>query len=233
MSLINTIHALAIVGFTACALHAGDDLVVPETLTKEQKDKLQAFLRGHTTPEHYVPRGAKFVDEKPTAIEEEIKATKDKPIKQYTVQITPHRAVPDSETVNKADVYYYRPNPEKGKQGLTIKYTVDLTTGQPLGEPEVMLKAHTPISRDELAEAVEMAKSESPAYKTLAAGRDPKAVRWEYLQMKVNRKNNGLEPGDRVIRLVFTANANENEPNPAPVRIIVNLTKGTVLADDR
>lgn len=228
-----SILAVALAAFVTGAVPAADDPVVPESLTKEQQDHLRLFLRGHSTPEHYVPRGAKFVDEKPTTAEEEIQATKDKPIKQYMVQIIPHRAVPGNEVVTKADVYYYRPNPEKGKQGLTIKHTVDLTTGQPVGEPEVMLKAHTPISRDELAEAVAMARSESAAYKTLAAGREASAVRWEYLQMKVNRKGNGLDPGDRVIRLVFTATPGDNEPNPAPVRVLVNLTKGSVIADDR
>jgi hypothetical protein len=135
--------------------------------------------------------------------------------------------------VQKADVYFYRPNPMKGKQGLTVKYTVDLKTGQPIGEAEVLTKAHTAVAREELAEAVALAKEKAATVQALYKDRAPNDVRWEYLQMKINRKSADYEPGDRVVRLVFMANAAEGQPAPTPVRIVVNLTRALVIPDDR
>ena len=207
-------------------LQAQDERTLPASLSADQKANVLKFLQDHKTPERYVPKNAKFAD---TAIT----ATKDKPIRQYTVQITPHRPVPDAPQVGKADVYFYRPNPEKGKQGITIKHTIDLATGQQVGETEVLTKAHTAISREELAEAVAAAKEKSADVKKLYAGREDGAVRWEYLQMKINRKSEASEPGDRVVRFVFTASPVEGQEAPTPVSVLVNLTKDTVVADGR
>jgi hypothetical protein len=210
----------------------GDDRMLPRSLSKEQQEKLLMFLKNHQTPTRYVPKGAKIVDIAPSKAEAELEATKEKPIKQYTVTITPHRPVPGEETVTKADVVYYRPNPEKGKQGLTVKYTVDLTTGKPIGDTEVMTKAHTALSRDELALAVAAAK-ENADVKKLYEGREARDVRYEFLQMKINRKSEQYEPGDRVVRFVFTANPAPGETPPAPVAVVVNLTKEQVYLDKR
>ena len=103
---------------------------------------------------------------------------KDKPIKQYTVQIIPHRPVPDQEEVQRVDVYYYRPNPERGKPGITVRHTVDVTTGKQVGATEVLLNHHTPLSREELDEAVALAKDKTPAVQDLYKGRDRSAVRF-------------------------------------------------------
>jgi hypothetical protein len=215
-------------------LLAADRRMLPASLPKDQQDNLFKFLEQHETPTRYVPKGAKLVDAPPPAGDIEIAATKDKPIKQYTVRITPHRPVPGDEKVTRADVYYYRPNPVKGKQGIAIKYTVDLTTGKQVGETEVMTKAHTPVSREELADAVKLAKEKSEAVKKLYEGRVAGAVRWEYLQMKINRKTDRFEPGDRVVSFVFRAAPapDEIEKPPAPVRVIVNLTSERVFAND-
>jgi len=212
---------------------AADERVVPASLSGPQRQNLLKFLKENEAPDRYVPKGARFGDAPPPAADTAITATKDRPIKQYTVQVTPHRPVPDMPEVNRADVYFYRPNPEKGKPGIAVKYTVDLSTGAPVGEPEVLTKAHTPVSREELAEAVAALKEKSPAVKALYAGRAEGAVRYEYLQMKINRKSEQFEPGDRVVRFVFTANPIDGQDPPAPVRVIVNLTKGTVIPDER
>ncbi|MFM9776280.1 hypothetical protein ACKI1Z_41790, partial [Streptomyces galilaeus] len=84
-----------------------------------------------------------------------------------------------------------------------------MNTGEVVGEPQVLTKAHTPVSREELAEAVAAAQTRSEPLKALYQDRDPKAVRYEYLQMKINRKSEQFEPGDRVVRFVFTATPNE------------------------
>jgi hypothetical protein len=215
-------------------LRAADERVVPASLSGPQRENLLKFLKENETPDRYVPKGAKFGDAPPPAADTTITATKERPIKQYTVQITPHRPVPDQPEVNRADVYFYRPNPEKGKPGIAVKYTLDLSTGTPIGEPEVLTKAHTPVSREELAEAVALLKEKSEPVKKLYAGREDGAVRYEYLQMKINRKSEQFEPGDRVVRFVFQATPPaEGEAAPAPVRVIVNLTRDTIIPDDR
>lgn len=219
---------------TACsAIHGADELVLPATLSKDQQAKLLEFLNARRTPEWYVPRDAKVADVAPPAADVQIKASKDKPIKQYTVQITPHRPVPDEPTANRADVYFYRPNPEKGKPGITIKHTVDLTSGKQVGETEILTKAHTPVSREELLESVARAQAGSEALKALYKDRQPNEVRWEYLQMKINRKSEQFEPGDRVVRLVFSVLSADGQPAPTPVRVLVNLTRDTLIPDAR
>jgi hypothetical protein len=214
-------------------LGAADDRELPAALSAEQKTNLLKFLKDSESPDRYVPKGAKFGDAPPPKTDLEVTATNDKPIRQFTAQITPHRPVPDQEMVDKADVYFYRPNPEKGKQGITVKYTIDLSTGKQIGEAEVLTKAHTPVSREELSEAVAAAKTKIPAVKALYEGRPAGAVRWEYLQMKITRKTDPFEPGDRVVRFVFTATPDEGQKAPEPVRVLVNLTKDTVTQDDR
>lgn len=213
-------------------LGAADERELPAAFSPEQKTNVLKFLKEHEKPDRYVPKGARFVDSPPPDADLEITATKDKPVRQYTVQITPHRPVPDEEKVGKADVFFYRPNPEKGKPGITIKHTIDLATGKQIGETEVLTKVHTAISREELMEAVAAARKVA-AVKDLYDGRAPGDVRWEYLQMKINRKTEQFEPGDRVVRFVFTANPVEGQKAPVPVSVLVNLTKDTVAQDDR
>lgn len=217
----------------AALLGAADDRELPASLSAEQKANLLKFLKTSENPDRYVPKGAKFVDGPPTDADLEATATKDKPVRQYTAQITPHRPVPDREIVDKADVYFYRPNPAKGKPGITIKQTIDLTTGKQIGETEVLTKAHTPISHEELNEAVAAAQAKVPEVKALYDGRPAGTVRWEYLQMKITRKTDRFEPGDRVARFVFTAIPDEGQKAPEPVRVLVNLTKDTATPDDR
>src|SRR5205085_2777098 len=114
-------------------LQAADERMLPRSLPKEQRANLLRFLRDHETPKRYVPKVAKIVDAPPSEADAEITATKDKPIKQYTVRIMPHRPVPGEKQPTLADVYFYRPNPAKGKPGITVKHTIDLTTGKQVG----------------------------------------------------------------------------------------------------
>jgi hypothetical protein len=213
-------------------LASGKDLL-PPGLPKEQRQNLQRFLQDHEKPDRFIPPDGKLVDAQPASVPEPSTNAKGKPIKQYMVQIISHRPVPGQEQVKLVDVVYYRPNPEKGKPGITVRHTVDLTTGKQIGDTEVSLKRHTPISREELAEAVELARDKSPVLKELYKDRDKNTVHWEYLQLMINRKQEPHEPGDRVVRLVFTAPAVNDQPAPEPVRIIVNLTKGVVAAEER
>jgi hypothetical protein len=208
-----------------------DKEMIPPQLSKEQRENLLRFLEKHDRPDRFIPPDAKVVSAQPSSVEVSGESKPGQPVKQYTVQITPHRPVPGQEEVKNVDVYYYRPNPEKGKPGITVRHTVDVTTGKQVGQTEVLLNHHTPISRDELAEAVALAREKSPAVQGLYKDRDKDAVRWEYLQLMVNRKHEPHEPGDRVVRFVFTAAALPDQAPPAPVRVIVNLTKGVVVPE--
>jgi hypothetical protein len=213
-------------------LPASDKDVIPPQLPKDQQENLLRFLQQHDKPDRYIPDGAKIVDTPPPNAGGNPETPPARPVKQYTVSVVAHRPVPDQAEVKRADVYYYRPNPEKGKPGITVRYTVDLTNGQAVGQPEVLFNHHTPVSREELEEAVALAREKSPAVQELYKGREANAVRWEYLQLFVSRKHEAHEPGDRVVRFVFTAPAAEGQAPPAPARVVVNLTKG-VVADER
>ncbi len=205
---------------------------LPPQLTKEQREHLRAFLQKHDKPDRYVPRDAKVIGPQGTAVEWKAPEAANQAVKQYTVQITPHRSVPGQEQVQRVDVYYYRPNPEKGKPGITVKHTVDVTTGQQVGATEVLLNHHTPLSREELAEAVELAREKSAPVQAIYKTPNAQAVRWEPLQLMINRKYGSFEPGDRAVRLVFRAFVADGEP-PPPVSVRVNLTKGEVVLDER
>jgi hypothetical protein len=224
--------AIAIPVTTGSLLAADQDLIPPQ-LSRSQQDNLLRFLRQHEKPDRYVPADAKVVSSQPGVVSiPNVETPPGRSIKQYTVQVTPHRPVPGQEEVKQVDVYYYRPNPEKGKPGITVKHTVDVTTGEAIGQTEVLLNHHTAISREELAEAVAMAQEKSPDVKVLYQGRDKSAVRWEYLQMLVRSKTEQSEPGDRVVRFVFTASAADGQAPPNPVAVMVNLTKETVVKDN-
>lgn len=212
-------------------LQAADKDLLPSQLTKEQQDNLLRFLQQHEKPDRFIPPDAKLVGTDPDKVDLKPDTAPGKPIKQYTVQITSHRPVPGQEEVKRVDVYYYRPNPEKGKPGITVRHTVDVTTGKQVGQTEILLNHATALSHEELGEAVEMAKEKSPAVQGLYKDRDKSTVHWEYLQLLLNRKHEQHEPGDRVVRLLFTVTVPEGQTAPTPVPVIVNLTKGLVLPE--
>jgi hypothetical protein len=108
-----------------------------------------------------------------------------------------------------------------------------VTTGEQIGPTEVLVKHHTALSREELTEAVDLAREKAAAVQALYQGRDPNTVRWEYLQLLIRRPHEPHEPGDRVVRLLFTAPAANGQPAPAPLPVIVNLTKGVVVPEAR
>ncbi len=220
------------VSFLMLPAFAGDIDMIPPQFSKEQRDNLARFLEKHQKADRYVPKDAKIVDAPPTGIPGNVEPKAGATIKQYTVQIVSHRPVPGQEEVKRADVFYYRPNPEKGKQGITIKHTVDITTGDQVGPTEVLVKHHSPMSREELDEAVALAKDKSADVKALYKDRETTAVRWEYLQLKINKKHGEHEPGDRVVRLMYQVSPVEGQDTPRPLKMTVNVTKGLVARDD-
>lgn len=231
--LLFALAAAALLTFPADGLRAADKDLIPTQFPKEQRENLLRFLQKHEKPDRFIPADAKLVGTPQPDVDPKTATPPDKPIKQYTVQIVSHRPVPGQEEVKQVDVYYYRPNPVPGKQGITVRHTVDLATGNQVGPTEVLFNKHTPISREELAEAVVLAQEKSPAVGELYKGREKTAVQWEYLQLMISRKHDPHEPGDRVARLAFTVPAVEGQPAPTPVPVIVNLTKGVVVPEAR
>ena len=219
------------ISFLVLPALASDVDMIPPQFSKDQRDNLARFLEKHQKPDRFVPKDAKLVDAPPTGIESNIEPKVGQKFKQYTVQIVSHRPVPGQEEVKRADVFYYRPNPEKGKQGITIKHTVDITTGEQVGPTEVLVKHHSPMSREEIAEVLALARETSPEVKEFYKDRES-AVRWEYLQLKINKKHGEHEPGDRVARLIYQATPPEGQDAPRPLKVLVNLTKGIVVRDD-
>jgi hypothetical protein len=225
--------ATALLSASCSGLHAADTDLIPPQLPKEQRENLRRFLQQQETPSRFIPAGARLVGSRPPGVDTRREGAAGKAIKQYMVQIISHRPVPGQEEVKQVDVYYYRPNPEKGKPGITIRHTVDLTTGNQVGPTEVLFNSHTPLSREELAEAVALAREKSSAVEELYKQHEKNAVRWEYLQPVISRPHGAHEPGDRVARFVFTASAGKDQAPPAPVKVFVNLTKGIVESDAR
>jgi hypothetical protein len=225
--------ALALLTAASGPVRADDKDFLPPQLPREQRENLLRFLQDHAKPESYLPRDAKIVGSGQAIPVVRTEAKPGQTIKQYMVQIASQRPVPGQEDVKRVDVYYYRPNPEKGKAGITVKHTVDLTTGKQVGQTEVLLNHHTPLSRDELTDAVAFAQEKSAAVKQLYADHDKEMVHWEYLQLLVSRKHAPHEPGDRVVRLVFTAPAADGQATTVRIPVVVNLTKGIVVPDAR
>jgi hypothetical protein len=224
------VTAILLLAVGGRALGAVDKELLPPQLTKEQRENLLRFLQKHEKPDRFIPPDAKL-DASASDVKKDQAA--DKPIKQYLVQMILHRPVQGQEKVKRVDLYYYRPNPDKGKPGITVVHTVDFSTGEQVGPTRVLLKRHTPLSREELAEAVALALEKSAAVQDLYKGRAKNAVHWEFLQLVIQRPHEPHEPGDRVVRFVFTAPAAKNQPAPTPVRVVVNLTKGVVGGDVR
>src|SRR5437667_10318888 len=129
--------AAALLVISAPGGHASDKELIPRQLPKEQQEKLQRFLQAHEKPKTFMPADAKVVGSQPGNVDAPLEGAKGKPVKQYLVQITSHRLVPGQEQFTKADVYYYRPNPEKAKRGTTVKHTAALTTAAEVDHTEV------------------------------------------------------------------------------------------------
>jgi hypothetical protein len=127
--------AALLLGTFALVVRADDDELIPKQFAKAQREKIKSFLQEHQKDTHYIPPNAKIVGTPPGGGSEKLPEPKSgEVVKQYLTQLTPHRPVPGQEEVKLVDVYYYRPNPERGKPGVTVKRTLDVTTGKEVGQ---------------------------------------------------------------------------------------------------
>jgi hypothetical protein len=145
-------------------------------------------------------------------------------IKEYLTSIVPYRAAASDKPPEKVEIYWYRPNPKRGSPGVTVRRVVDLATGEPAGEPEILFNYPTPLAREELIEAVKIARAKNEKVEELC--RDSEAGDIDVSPLVTTIKVTGVPdgaPGDRVVNLQFL-----KKSTAARANLFVNLTRGTV-----
>jgi hypothetical protein len=199
-----------------------DERLLPSGLNDAQKAKLANFLASVKRPERFIPESARVITEAPVALDPN--PVPGAEIKEYLTSIVPYRAQAKDKPPEKVEVYWYRPNPKKGAPGVTVRRVVDLSTGDPVGEPEVLFNYPTPLAREELDEAVKIARDKNEKVTELC--RDAERGDVEVTPLVSPIKVPGLAagaPGDRVVNLQFL-----RKSTMARVSVLVNLTRETV-----
>lgn len=208
---------------TAAVAAAADDPPLPASLPEPGRQAVKRFLDGLPKPTRLIPPKAKVTAYGPRAAVE-VDAEPAGEVKEYLASVVPHRAADAKAGPARADVYHYRPNPKRGTPGVTVKRTVDLATGEAVGEPEVLLGYPAPLTREERQQAVQLARDEPTVKAVYAAAADAKDVEVAVLFETVSAEGvPGANVGDRVATLQFRARG--TRPIAAAV---VNLTQGTV-----
>ena len=194
---------------------AADD-VVPKNLPDAKREVLARFLSARKQPDQFLPSKFTFVtgaDAHAMTWDLDAKG----PSKEYLSAIVPFR------DAAKADVYFFRPNPKKGVPGITVKVTVDLETGKE-DDPKVLVLYSAPLTKEELAEAVKVARATVPAAAALYAAGAPEVAVSALLETVTAVGFADRKPGDRVVYLQLRKNGAKGG-----VAVPVNLTQQTVL----
>jgi hypothetical protein len=208
--------------FAVAVAAAADDPALPASLPEKERQAVKRFLDGLPKPTRLIPPKARVTAYGPRAAVE-VDAEPAGEVKEYLASIVPHRAA-DKGGPARADVYHYRPNPKRGSPGVTVKRTVDLATGEAVGEPEVLLGYPAPITREEREQAIKLARDEPTVKAIYAAAPDEKDVEVAVLFETVSAEGvPGANVGDRVATLLYRTKG--ARPVAAAV---VNLTQQTV-----
>jgi hypothetical protein len=198
-----------------------DDSQLPANLTDSQKANLKKFLAAVAKPKRFLPEKARFVGAVPDNLDPN--PVPGAEVKEYLAAVVPFTAA-EKKGPEKAYVYWYRPNPKQGAPGVTVRRVVDLTTGEAVGEPEVLFNHATPLSREERDEAIRLAREKSPAVRDLYAGADEKDIEATPLVQVITATGQPEgSVGDRVVTLQFRKRSTNQRVN-----LVVNLTKQTV-----
>lgn len=219
-------RTLLLVLLSAGVAHAQAERLIPESIPAAKRKTLETYLEKLDKPKQWVPERAKWVDRTETGVQVDPNPAPPPaatPLKEYLTEVRPHKAA-GKDGPEKADVYWYRPNPVKGKPGITVKRTVDLTTGQPVGDPEVLVNHAPPLAREERVDALRLAREKSPAVQALMEGVAPGDVAVTALFDQVTAKGvpDG-EPGDRVVMLQF-----RRKGQAKVINVSVNVTRETI-----
>lgn len=222
--------AAACLLFGLAQIHAGqaeargriDEKLLPSGLTENQKTTLATYLAGVKKPERFIPESARVVSDGTVSLDPN--PVPGAEIKEYLTSIVPYRAQSKDKPPEKVEVYWYRPNPKQGSPGVTVRRVVDLATGKPDGEPEILFNYPTPLAREELGDAVKIARAKSDKVTELCRDAEEGDIVVSPLVtlIKVTGAPYGT-PGDRVVNLQFLKKSTSDRAN-----VIVNLTKGTV-----
>lgn len=203
---------------------------IPDSLTPKKKQALEKFLAGLEKPRRFIPEKAKVVSlpaAAPVAIDLSPPVAGEK-VNEYLAEILPQRAADRDKGPDRVDVYWFRPNPKKGAPGVTVKRVVDLNTGKQVGDTEVLLNYAAPLTREEEAQAIRLAREKSAKVKRLYKGVKEDAVQVGALFQQISAKGvpEGA-PGDRVVTLEFRRKKSDDI-----VRVTVNLTQETLRERD-
>jgi hypothetical protein len=199
-----------------------DERLLPPGLTDSQKTNLANYLAGVKKPERFIPESARVVGEGSVSIDPN--PVPGAEIKEYLTSIVPHRPTAKDKAPDKVEIYWFRPNPKQGAPGVTVRRVVDLATGNPVGEPEILFNYPTPLSHEELVEAVKLARDKNDAVRDLWRDAEQGDVVVSPLttRIAVTGSPDG-SPGDRVVNLQFL-----RKSTGARANVIANLTRGTI-----
>jgi hypothetical protein len=199
-----------------------DERLLPSSLTETQKATLANYIASVKQPDRFIPESARVVGDSSVALDPN--PVPGAAIKEYLTSIVPYRSATKDKPPERVEIYWYRPNPKKGAPGVTIRRVIDLASGQPVGEAEVLFNYPTPLSREELNEAVKIAREKNEKIGDLCRDSEEGDVVVTSLvsPIKVAGAPDGT-PGDRVVNLQFLKKSSMARGN-----VIVNLTKGAV-----
>jgi hypothetical protein len=199
-----------------------DERLLPSGLTDKQKTTLANFLAGLKKPDRFIPEPARVTGEGAGSLDPN--PVPGAEIKEYLTSVVPYRRAAPDKPPDRVEIYWYRPNPKRGSPGVTVRRVVNLETGDQVGEPEVLFNYATPLSREELAEAIKLARAKSDKVEELC--RDAEQGDVEVSPLVAPIKAAGVPdgtPGDRVVNLQFL-----RKSTTARASVNVNLTKETV-----
>src|SRR5262249_8944498 len=185
---------------------------------------LTKFLSSLARPKRLIPEGSRAVGF--AALSPEM--TREGTIREHLTAIIPERPTAAQPEPRRAEIFWYRYSPTKGKPGVTVKRVVDLSSGKQVGETEVFADYPTPLARAEVNEAIQLAREKSEKVKALYRQADTSNVRVDDLLAEYGAGAPGFAgPGDRVVNLQF-----HDENAPGFVSVEVNLTRRTVADTD-
>ena len=192
------------------------------SLSDSKNTTLANYLANVKKPDRFIPESARVVGEGPVSLDPN--PVPGAEIKEYLTSIVPYRPTAKDKPPEKVEIYWYRPNPKRGLPGVTIRRVVDAGDGRAAGEPEVLFNYPTPLSREELVEAVKLARDKNAAVGELVRDAEQGDVVVSPLvtSIKVSGTPDGA-PGDRVVNLQFL-----RKSTAARANVVVNLTRGTL-----
>ncbi len=218
-----TILVLAAVVFLGVdPMSRADDRLIPANLTESQKANIKKFLASVEKPKQFLPEKAKLVGSAPSDLG--VGAEPGAEIRQYLAAVIPYTAKDRKRGPEKAEILWYRPNPKKGQPGVTVRRVLDLTTGAAVGDPEVLFNHATPLTVEELNEAIKLARDKYPAAADLYATTEAKDVEVAPLVQVITATGQADGAvGDRVVSLQLRKKGTNKR-----LAVMVNLTRQTV-----